>query len=83
MAAALNFPFLPPPSPPPKKKKKEEKEMGPWKDHATANPSEAVVCGGAMALGETRDGAQAADRGDFSLVKCGRKWGNWGRLIWI
>ena len=21
--------------------------------------------------------------GDFSLVKCGRKWGNWGRLIWI
>ena len=57
--------------------------MGPWKDHATANPSEAVVCGGAMALGETRDGAQAADRGDFSLVKCGRKWGNWGRLIWI
>lgn len=39
--------------------------MGPWKDHATANPSGAVACGGAVALGETRDGAQSADRGGF------------------
>lgn len=39
--------------------------MGPWKDHAIANPSGAVACGGAVALGERRVGAQSVDRGGF------------------
>ena len=60
MAAASNFPFLSPPQ-----KERKKRKIGPWKDHATANPSGAVECGGAMALGERRDGAQSPDRGGF------------------